>query len=87
MPSSPNKQTEMVGALVKKCKLRISLLLQKPRPKSQVLKEEEIEWLTEYLDRGDIIYITPGRKDHIYTEIIRRRETVCSKKISTMDPA
>ena len=60
----------MVGALAKKYKLRINVLPQKPGPKAQVLKEEEIEWLTEYLDRGDISYITPGRKDCVYTGII-----------------
>ena len=70
LPSSPNERTEVVGALAKKYKLRINLLPQKPGPKAQVLKEEEIDWLTEYLDRGDISYITPGRKDYVYTRII-----------------
>ena len=70
LPSSPNERTEVVGALAKKYKLRINLLPQKPGPKAKVLKEEEIDWLTEYLDRGDISYITPGRKDYVYTRII-----------------
>ena len=60
---SPNKQTEVIGALIKKYKLRINLLPQKSGPKGQVLKEEGIDRLTEFLDRGDISYITPGRKD------------------------
>ena len=70
LPSSPNKQTEMVGLLAKKYKLRINLLPQKPGAKAQVLKEEETDWLKEFLDRGDISYIIPGNKDHVYTGII-----------------
>ena len=70
LPSSPNKRREVVGALAKKYKLRINLLPQKPGPKAQILKEKEIDWLTEFLDRGDISYITPSRKDHVDTGII-----------------
>ena len=70
LPSSPNKQTEVVGALVKKYKLRINLLPKKPGRKTQVQKEEEIDWLIEYLDHGNISYITPGCKDHVYTGIL-----------------
>ena len=60
LPSSPNKRTEVVGATAKKYKLRINLLPQKPGPKAQVLKEEEIDWLKQFLDNGDISYITPA---------------------------
>ena len=70
MPWSPNNRTKVVGVLAKKCKLRIILLPQKSRPKTQVLKEEEIDWLTEFLESGDISYITPGLKDHVCTRII-----------------
>ena len=67
--SSPNKRTEVVGALAKKYKLRINLIPQKPGPKAQVLKDKEIDWLTEFLDHGDISYITPGCEDHVCTGI------------------
>ena len=72
MPSSPNKRTEVVGTLPKKYKIRIDFLSQKPGPKAQVLKEEEIDWLTGFVDRGDISYINPWpqRSDHFYTGII-----------------
>ena len=69
LPSSPNNRTEAVRLPGKKYKLRINLLLQNSGPKSQVLKEEEIEWLSEFLDDGDFSYITPDRKDHVYTGI------------------
>ena len=68
--SSLNKRREVAGALAKKYKLRINLLPQKSGPKAEVLKEEEIDWLTEFLDLGDISYITPVRKDHVYTGVI-----------------
>ena len=68
LPSSPNNRTEAVRVPAKKYKLRITLL-QNPGPKSQVLKEEEIEWLSEFLDHGDFSYITPDWKDHVYTGI------------------
>ena len=68
--SSLNKRREVAGALAKKYKLRINLLPQQSGPKAEVLKEEEIDWLTEFLDLGDISYITPVRKDHVYTGVI-----------------
>ena len=70
LPSSPNKWTEVVRALAKKHKLQINLLPQKPRPKAQVLKEKQIDWLREFLGRGEISYINPGCKAHVCTGII-----------------
>jgi len=66
---SPRKRTEVVGELAKKYKLRLNLCPQKPGPKAKVLKDEEIDWLIELLNRGDISYITPGRKDQVYVGI------------------
>jgi len=59
----------VVGALAKKYKLKTHLCPQKPGSKVQELKEDEIDWLSEFFDRGDISYITPGRKDHVYVGI------------------
>lgn len=63
---SPNKQTEVIGALATKYQLRINLCPQKPGPKAVELSHEENDWLEQFLDQGDMSYITPGRKDHKY---------------------
>ena len=65
LPNSPNKKKEVVGALAKKNSLRIAMT-KKPGRKTTELNPEEEEWLHEFLDRGDISYINPGRKDNVY---------------------
>ena len=34
--------------------------------KKDELSDEELKWLKEFLDRPDISYMNPGRKDHVY---------------------
>ena len=49
-----------------KFKLRINPNQSKAgRPKKE-LTESEKEWLKNFLDKPDIIYVIPGRKDHRY---------------------
>ena len=45
--------------------MRIALKTKVGR-KHEDLTEEQIEWLKELLDRADMTYINPGKKDHVY---------------------
>ena len=38
----------------------------KTRRKATELKEEEKQWIVDNLDRADLTYVNPGRKDHVY---------------------
>ena len=66
LPKSPRKRKEVISALANKFKLRIKPTQSKAgRPKNE-LTESEKEWIKNYLDKTDIIYVTPGRKNHHY---------------------
>ena len=65
LPTSPNKRKEVVGALSERFALRIAMK-KKPGPKKSELTTDEEKWLHEFLDRGDISYVNPGRADNVY---------------------
>ncbi|XP_066916722.1 uncharacterized protein [Clytia hemisphaerica] len=65
LPNSPNKKMEVIGSLAKKYKLRNALSKKKGR-KYEDLSEEQVEWLKDFLERSDMTYINPGKKDHVY---------------------
>ena len=56
----------MVTSLAKKFQLRIVPQSEnRGRPKLELNKEEK-SWLTDFLDRPDISYVTPGKLDQVY---------------------
>ena len=65
LPNSPNKKVEVVSALTEKFSLRIKMK-KKPGPKKSELTTEEENWLHDFLNRGDISYVNPGRADNVY---------------------
>ena len=65
LPSSPNKKMEVIGSLAKKYKMRIALCRKRGR-KYEDLSEEEVKWLKNYLERPEMTYINPGKKDNVY---------------------
>ena len=67
LPKSPNKRHEIVQSLSQKFNLRIKLTSNKKqgRPENE-LSPEETEWLIEFMDRPDITYTNPGKKDQRY---------------------
>ena len=66
LPKSPRIRKEVISALANKFELRIKLTQSKAgRPKNE-LTESEKEWVKNFLDKPDITYVTPGRKDHRY---------------------
>ena len=64
LPTSPNKRKEIIGTLAKKYEMRI--VMGKRGRKHQDLDEDQQYWLIEFLERSDMTYINPGKKDHIY---------------------
>ena len=65
LPSSPNKKMEVIGSLAKKYKVRIALCKKRGR-KYEDLSEEKVNWLKNYLERPEMTYINPGKKDNVY---------------------
>lgn len=66
LPFSPRKKIEVVSSLAKKFKLRIAVQSNKPGRKKNMLNDDERVWLESVLERADITYTTPGRRDAIY---------------------
>ena len=67
LPKSPRKKTEIVTALVEKFELRVKPIenANLGRPKIE-LSDAQNKWLLNFLDRSDLSYTTPGRKDQQY---------------------
>ena len=66
LPFSPRRKAEVTGSLAKKFKLRIAVAKNKTGRKKNKLNQEEREWLENFLERADITYTTPGRRDTVY---------------------
>jgi len=65
LPFSPTKKKEVINGLAKRYQLRIKLAENRGR-KAYALNEEQLDWMKETLERPDLTYITPGRKDNVY---------------------
>ena len=66
--------------MAKKFKLRIKPNQSKAgRPKNE-LTESEKEWLKNFLDKPDITYVTPGRKDNSYVGKIDGKSQYVQKR-------
>ena len=66
LPKSPRKRWEIVQSLSKKFNLRINLATKKPGRPVNELSADEIEWLLEFMERPNVTYTSPGRKDKRY---------------------
>ena len=65
LPKSPNKKAEIIQRLATKYNLRVDLKENRGRRRKE-LSDEEKMWLIEFLNRSDISYTNPGRKDNVY---------------------
>ena len=65
LPNSPHKKTEVISNLAKKYNLKIQLKNNRGR-KPKVLSEEQEKWIIDFLERPEMTYTNPGRKDHVY---------------------
>ena len=78
LPRSPNKKKAVVASLCKKFQLRI--VPQNRGRKKQELNEDEIAWLTEFLDRPVVSLITPGKNDHVYVGKVDGKKQFLQKR-------
>ena len=65
LPQSPRRKAEVLQGLVKKYEIRIQFKENRGRPRKD-LSDEQQQWLTTFLERSDITYMNPGRKDCVY---------------------
>lgn len=63
LPKCPTKSCEIIKRLATKYQLRVKLGTQ---IKKKILSNDEKGFLLEWLDKPDITYTNPGRKDNIY---------------------
>ena len=66
LPKNPQQRSEIVQSLSKKFDLRINLSTKKPGRPGNELCTDEIDWLSEFMERPDITYTNPGRRDQKY---------------------
>ena len=66
LPQSPRQKAEVLQGLVKKYETRIQFKENRGRPRKD-LSDEQQQWLTTFLERSDITYMNPGRKDCVYS--------------------
>ena len=66
LPKSPRKRSEIVKSLLKKFNLHINIATKKPGRPINELSADEIERLLEFMERPDVTYTNPGRKDQRY---------------------
>ena len=83
LPKSPHKKAEIIQRFSTKYKLRINLKEKRGRPRKELTEREKI-WLVEFLDRSDISYTNPGRKDSVYIGKINGESQYMQKKISSV---
>ena len=80
LPKSPRKKNEILGSLAKKYKLRIVMNKKKTGRRATELTEEEKQWIVDNLDRADLTYVNPGRKDHVYIGKKDGERQYCQKR-------
>ena len=82
LPRSPRKRNAVVSSLTKKFQLRVlpqDSQSNRGRPK-QDLDANEKSWLIDFLDRQDITYTTPGKRDQVYMGKINGKKVYEIKK-------
>ena len=65
LPSCLRKKAEVTGTLAKKINLQIAVHSKSGTKKNELCEEKE-EWIKNFLERSDITYINPGRRDTVY---------------------
>ena len=66
LPKNPQQRSEIVQSLSKKFDLRINLSTKKKGRPGNELCTDEIDWLSEFMERPDITYTNPRRRDQKY---------------------
>ena len=80
LPKSPRRRNAVVSSLAKKFQLRIlPQQNNRGRPK-QILDADEKSWLIDFLDRPDITYTMPGKREQVYMGKVNGKKVYETKK-------
>ena len=66
LPKSPRNRSEIVQSLSEKLSLSINLATKKLGQPVKELSADKTEWLLEFMEKDDVTYTNPGRKDQRY---------------------
>ena len=66
LPKSPAKRREVLGEIANKFCVKIDFSKRRGKMKDTLTNDEQV-WINKFLDCPDISYMTPGRKDNVYT--------------------
>ena len=80
LPKSPRKRNEVLGALATKFKLRLNCKRHAGGRPKKTLSEEESVFLEEFMNRNDITQTAPGRKDNVFIERRRGKDSLYIQK-------
>ena len=80
LPKSPRKQKAVVQGLAKKFNLRI-VQTEKRGRKLNALADDERTWLNDFLNRPDIVHITPVKNDNVYMGKVDGKKNFKKKNI------
>ena len=80
LPKSPRRRNAVVSSLAKKFQLQIlPQQNNRGRPK-EILDADEKSWLIDFLDRHDITYTMPGKRDQVYMGKVNGKKVYETKK-------
>ena len=79
LPNSPRKKTEIIGKLAKKYNLRIQFKDSRGR-KAKILSDDQEQWIIDYLERPEVTYTNPGRKDNVYVGKVNGKKEYIQKR-------
>ena len=65
LPKSPGKRREVLQEITNKFCVRFDFKAKRGKWKDE-LSDEELKWFKEFVDRPDISYINPARKDNVH---------------------
>ena len=79
LPQSSRRKSEVIKSLASKFNVKVKFCKKTGR-KKKVLSEEEQQWVKDFLDRPDISYTTPGRRDNVYIGIVNKVKRYALKR-------
>ena len=79
LPQSPRRKSEVIKTLASKFNVKVKFC-EKVGRKNNVLSDLEQQWVEEFLNRADISYTTPGRRDNVYLGVVNKVKKFAQKR-------
>lgn len=85
LPRSPRRKSEVIKTFASKFNVKVKLGEKVGRKKNN-LSDQEQQWVKEFLNRADISYTTPGRRDNVYSVHLKKlkgmlKNAICCGKL------